>query len=76
MEKLHTYILRGECGCVCKWKSYIYIQYRVSTDLELRDILRPKNVHIPRDIVNEHTSVMIAATPNPILLFTRSILPI
>ena len=38
-------------------------------------MLRPKKVHIPSDMVREQMSVMIAATPNPTLLFTRSILP-
>ena len=45
------------------------------TDLLLREMLSPKNVHIPRDIVREQMRVTMAAIPRPTLLFTRSILP-
>ena len=45
------------------------------THLLLREMLSPKKVQIPRDIVREQMSVTMADTPRPTLLFTRSILP-
>ncbi len=51
------------------------MDYCVNTDLPLTVILRPKNVHIPNDIVNEQITVITAVNPNPSLERTRSILP-
>ena len=47
----------------------------LSSDLLLREMLSPKKVHIPSDMVRDQTRVIMAATPSPTLLFTRSILP-
>lgn len=44
--------------------------------LPLSEMLRPKNVHIPSDIVSAATTVMKAVKPRPIFDFTRSILPV
>ena len=44
--------------------------------LPLREILIPKKVQMPRDMVREATTVMNAVNPRPYFDFTRSILPV
>ena len=44
--------------------------------LPLREMLIPKKVQMPRDMVREATTVMNAVNPRPYFDFTRSILPV
>lgn len=52
-----------------------YHTHNELSHLPLREMLIPKKVQMPRDMVREATTVMNAVNPRPYFDLTRSILP-